>query len=298
MRIAAANYPVKYHESLAEWEAYVDGWLNELAGREVDVALFPEYGSVELVSLLSRELQQDAHAQIRAMQVFHEAFVELYGRLARKYGMVLVAPSYPLKTGEKIINRAYVFSPSGLAGYQDKLFMTPFESREWGVSAGEPELTLFRTPKGNFGIQICYDAEFGIGAHALAGAGAGVILVPSCTETIRGATRVHVGARARALENQCYTIVSQTMGEALWTPAVDYNYGYCGAYSTPDTGFPEEGILQTGNHQQAEWMIRDFDLNLLDKVREEGGVLNFRDSRNTAQLLNGKRLKVNTVTVR
>lgn len=297
MRIAAANYPLKYHESLSSWEAYVQGWFDQLAGKSVDLAVFPEYGSVELVSLLSRELQQNAYAQIRAMEMFHKPFLDLYQDLARKYGMNVVAPSYPVKAGEKMINRAYVFTPSGLAGFQDKLFMTPFESREWGVSAGEPELTLFRSVKGNFGIQICYDSEFGIGAHELAKAGAGVIVVPSCTETLRGATRVHVGARARALENQCYTIVSQTVGEALWTPAVDYNYGYCGAYSTPDTGFPELGILQTGAHQQAGWMIQDFDLNLLDKVREEGGVLNFRDSRSIAQLLNGKRLKVNTVTI-
>ncbi|MBX2951645.1 MAG: carbon-nitrogen hydrolase family protein [Leadbetterella sp.] len=298
MRIAAANYPVKYHESLPVWEAYVEGWLRELAGQEVDIAVFPEYGSVELVSLLSRELQQDAYAQIRAMEEFHGAFLELYSGLARRYGMTVVAPSYPLRSGEKMINRAYVFGPSGLAGYQDKLFMTPFESREWGVSAGEPELTLFRTDKGSFGIQICYDSEFGIGAHELVKAGAGVILVPSCTETIRGATRVHVGARARALENQCYTLVSQTMGEALWTPAVDYNYGYCGAYSTPDTGFPELGMLQTGTPQRAGWMIQDFDLTLLDKVREEGGVLNFRDSAATSQLLNGERLVVREVEVK
>lgn len=297
MRVAAANYPLKYHASLPEWEAWVDLWLSELAGKGVDVAVFPEYGSIELVSLLSKELQQDAHAQIRAMATFYEAFLALYGSLARKHNMIVVAPSYPVLAGEKMINRVGVFSPAGWAGYQDKLFMTPFEKEEWGISAGESELSLFQTSKGSFGVQICYDSEFGIGAHELARAGAEVILIPSCTETIRGATRVHVGARARALENQCYTIVSQTMGEAPWTPAVDYNYGYCGAYSTPDTGFPELGILQTGAHQQAGWMIQDFDLNLLGKVRAEGGVLNFRDSGETVQLLNGKRLGVKKVEI-
>ncbi|MCD8539755.1 MAG: hypothetical protein LRY55_08295 [Leadbetterella sp.] len=154
MKIAAANYPIKYHESLSAWKSDVEGWFRELSGKAVDVALFPEYGSVELVSLLDKELQKDAFRQIRAMEVFHEDFLVLYEGLAREYGMIVVAPSYPLKADEKIINRAYVFGPSGLAGYQDKLFMTPFESREWGVSAGEPELTLFRSAKGSFGIQI------------------------------------------------------------------------------------------------------------------------------------------------
>lgn len=295
MRIAAANYPITYHASFAAWEDYVEGWFNELD--EADVAVFPEYGSVELVSLLDKDLQKDAYAQIRAMQDFHDNFLELYNRLSKKYGVVLVAPSFPVAEDGKIINRAYVFSAGRLAGYQDKLFMTPFEREEWGVSPGHGALTLFKTAKGSFGIQICYDSEFAVGGQELARAGAGVILIPSCTETVRGATRVHVGARARALENQCYTLVSQTIGEALWTPAVDYNYGYCGAYATPDTGFPERGILQVGTPQKPGWMIQDFDFNLLENVRKEGAVLNFQDGSRITSRLNGREIPVNVVNV-
>src|SRR5690606_13460052 len=125
MKIAAANYPITYHASLADWEAHAERWLSELEA--VDIALFPEYGSLELVSLLDAAVQQDAQAQVKAMQAFHGAFLHLYERLARKYRITVVAPSFPLRTGEKMINRAYVFSPQGLMGYQDKLFMTPFE---------------------------------------------------------------------------------------------------------------------------------------------------------------------------
>ncbi len=295
MRVAAANYPITYHRSIGEWKSFVGSWISKL--ENVDIAVFPEYGSMELVSLLEKTLQKDARAQVRALQVYVGEFKELYTDLAKKHDVIIVAPSFPLEQGGKIINRAFVFSDKGEVGYQDKLFMTPFENNEWGVSAGEPELTLFNTDKGSFGIQICYDSEFPIGSFELAKAGADIILVPSCTETIRGATRVHVASRARAMENQCYTIVSQTIGEALWTPAVDYNYGYCAAYSTPDIGFPELGILQESEHQNPLWLVQDFDLSLLSEVREKGGVLNYRDSQQLLMEVQSERLKVKRIEV-
>lgn len=295
MKIAVANYPITYHNSLEDWKNYVEGWIKNL--KEVDIAVFPEYGSIELVSLLTKDLQTDAYNQIRAMNHLVQPFIDLYTYLAKAYNLIIVAPSLPISQGEKMINRAFVFSPKGLVGHQDKLVMTPFENNEWGVSAGALELNLFKTKKGNFGIQICYDTEFPFGSHELAKAGADVILVPSCTETIRGATRVHVGARARAMENQCYAIVSQTMGEALWTPAVDYNYGYCAAYSTPDLGFPDLGIIQTGKHQHPEWMIQEFDLSLLAEARKSGGVLNYKDGLNQSIFYKEDRVKVNTIEI-
>jgi len=160
----------------------------------------------------------------------------------------------------KIFNRAFVFSPKGLVGFQDKFFMTRFENEEWGIDAAEPkQLTLFEADWGSFGIQICYDVEFTLGSQLLVQAGASLILAPSCTETIRGATRVHVGARARALENQAFTIVSQTVGNAVWSPAVDINYGFAGFYTTPDKEMPEEGIISTKQPQKIGWLIETLD---------------------------------------
>ncbi len=57
----------------------------------------------------------------------------------------------------------------------------------------------------------------------MAEAGAEMLLVPSCTERVSGYHRVRTGARARALENQIAAIVSPTVGDALWSPAVDRN---------------------------------------------------------------------------
>ncbi len=160
------------------------------------------------------------------------------------------------------------------------------------MQAAPPVLTLFESDWGNFGIQICYDVEFPIGAQLLGAAGAQLILAPSCTETVRGAARVHVGARARALENQCYTAVAQTVGEARWSPAVDINYGYAAVYAPPDLGLPPTGIVAQHSPQTPGWLVQDLDLQALQTVRKDGQVLNFRDQQRIGYRLDGRAVQV------
>lgn len=171
--------------------------------------------------------------------------------------------------------------------------MTRFENEEWGIHAANPkELALFEADWGSFGIQICYDVEFGIGSQLLNAAGANLILAPSCTETIRGATRVHIGARARALENQCYTIVSQTVGNAPWSPAVDINYGFAAFYCTPDKDMPEEGIISQKTPNTEGWLVQSINFSKLESVRTGGQVFNFKDHNQVATKLKNEEIKV------
>jgi len=277
LKIASAQYPITEHKSLSDWQNHTARWVNQAVAQNAGLLIFPEYGSMELVSLFSDDIRRDIRYQVKALGDVHDQFLRTYEDLAKRHRVTIVAPSIPVEEGDRIVNRAYVFSANGLAGYQDKFFMTRFEDEEWGIESGEKVLTVFEADWGRFGIQICYDVEFPLGAALLAGNGAELILAPSCTETIRGATRVHTGARARALENQVYSIVSQTVGEALWSPAVDINYGFAAVYSTPDRFLPEEGILLSDTPQEVKWSITELDLTLLEKVRTEGQVFCFRD---------------------
>ena len=52
---------------------------------------------------------------------------------------------------------------------------------------------MFETALGRIGILIGYDAEFPQIARAMVEAGAEVLLVPSCTETLRGYWQVRIG---------------------------------------------------------------------------------------------------------
>jgi predicted amidohydrolase len=277
LTVASAQYPITKHKSLDHWRLHIEQWVIKAFRQDAQILLFPEYGSMELVSLFSDEIMADIRWQVRELDNFKNDFCETFADLARKYQVIIVAPSFPVIDGDKIYNRAYVFAEKGLVGYQDKLFMTRFENEEWGIHSAPKQLSLFETQWGSFGIQICYDVEFPIGSQKLCEAGASLILSPSCTETIRGATRVHIGARARALENQCFVVVSQTIGNASWSPAVDINYGFGAFYTTPDKDLPEEGIISTSKVQDECWLIESIDFAKITQVRQDGQVLNYKD---------------------
>lgn len=297
IKIASAQYPISQHADLQSWKDHIEAWVEKAVFQDAELLVFPEYGSMELVSLMPEEIQKDIHLQIKEMQTFLSDFIHTFSELSHQYNVVIVAPSFPVQVENKFVNRSYVFGINGLAGYQDKFFMTRFENEEWGISSAPKILTVFQADWGSFGIQICYDVEFSIGTHHLVLNGANMLLVPSCTESIRGATRVHIGARARALEGQLYSVVSQTIGEALWSPAVDVNYGYSAYYTTPDKYLPEEGVLETGHPQKAEWHYQVVDMDLISKVRANGQVFNSKDHSNLSLEFKGEKIEVQLVVL-
>ena len=127
--------------------------------------------------------------------------------------------------------------------------MTPFE-RDWGIAPGGP-IRVFDTALGLIGVNICYDSEFPLLARAMAEAGAELMLVPSCTERVSGYHRVRTASAARALENQIATVMSPTVGDALWSPAVDRNVGAAGIYVPSEQTVSDTGILAEGDAQRA-----------------------------------------------
>src|SRR3546814_4915156 len=63
-------------------------------------------------------------------------------------------------------------------------------------------------------------SEFPLPVRAQREAGVRLLLVPSCTDTQAGATRVRVGCMARALENRKFNAQAVTTGAADWSPAL------------------------------------------------------------------------------
>ncbi len=111
----------------------------------------------------------------------------------------------------------------------------------------------------------------------MAESGAGVILVPSCTERVSGYHRVRTGSQARALENTIATVQSPTVGDAPWSPAVDFNAGAAGIYVPSEHGISDTGVLAEGHMNAAEWVTATIDLARLKRIRETGEMHNFED---------------------
>lgn len=277
VKVAAAQYPIAEHKTFEKWRLHIGLWVAEAAQQGAQLLLFPEYGSLELLGLLPDGKERNVGEELQALDSFRSDFCQVFADLAKKHQLVIVAPSFPVQEEEKTFNRAYVFSAGGLRGFQDKFFMTRFEKEEWGIQGAPKVLSLFEADWGSFGIQICYDVEFALGSKMLSSAGASLILAPSCTETIRGSSRVHIGARARALETQAYAIISQTVEEAPWSPAVGENYGNAAFYCAPALDMPEKGILNKMEPQIQGWLIQSLDLSRIQALRNEAKVFNFKD---------------------
>jgi predicted amidohydrolase len=274
VRVAAAQYPIDAIASWAGYEAKLSQWVGEAAGNGAQLLLFPEYGAMELARIAAPEVWSDLQHSIDFVGDLRGKVDALHADLAERHDVHIVAASLPQRDEKRVaFNVARVISPKGKIGEQRKLMMTRFEREQWHINGGR-EINVFETRVGSFGVTICYDAEFPLIARAMSEAGAAMILVPSCTDNLHGFHRVRVAAQARALENQCFVVQSPTVGEALWSPAVDNNVGAAGFYGPPDVGFPDDGVVGRGALNEAMWLYADLDLTAVTRVRMEGKVFN------------------------
>jgi len=254
----------------------LDGWAHRL-DREVaeavdhgaQLVLMAEYAPMEMAAGTT----PDVARELRAAVDLAPAALEAARNVARRRGVWLLPGTLPFRDGDKIINRAPLIAPSGTFVCQDKHVMTRFEAEEWGVSPGQPP-AVFDTPWGRIGIAICFDAEFPTLVRAQVEAGAWLILVPTCTDTLHGFNRVRIAAAARAMENQCFVCIAPTVGEAPWCGALDHNRGYAAAFGPVDSGFPEDGVLARGTLDAPEFVYADLDPARLAAVRQDGAVRN------------------------
>jgi predicted amidohydrolase len=284
-RIAAAQYPIDFLGDWAAYESKISRWVAQAAEHGARLLVFPEYFSMELASLFSADVYASLSAQLTSMQTVLPDFLKLFSTLAQKYSVTICAGSFPVRVENGTFhNRSYIIHPDGRTEFQEKVQMTRFENEQWLIEGGN-DVRVFDTELGRIGVAICYDSEFPLIARRMVENGANVILVPSCTDTLAGYWRVRIGCQARALENQCYVVQSSTVGDAPWSPAVDVNVGAAGVYTPVDRGFPDDGVLVSGQINAAEWVYADVDPTAIAHVRRTGQVFNYRDWDGQARVL-------------
>ncbi len=276
LKVAAAQYPIGQPATLAEWEDKIARWVADGAATGAELLVFPEYAAIEQAAAFGPDVYNDLAATLAAVAKEAGARVALHLDLAQKHKVHILIGSGPVcKADGRYVNAAQLVTPGGLVGEQEKIIMTPFE-RDWGISPGSP-LRVFDTPIGTLGIAICYDSEFPLLVRALAEAGAETVLVPSCTERISGYHRVRTGSIARALENTIATVQSPTVGDALWSPAVDRNAGAAGIYVPSEHGVADNGVLAEGTLNAAEWVSATINMAALRRLKSTGEMRNYSD---------------------
>lgn len=276
MRVAVAKYPIDAPDSFDAFAAKQEALLAEAARAGAGIAVLPEYLALELAASFAPGVRTDLGASLAALQPFENAWRALFGDLARRHGLRIQAGTFLTGTGEgRYRNRAWWFAPDGAHHFQDKLQLTGFEKRT-GVIDGGDVLKVFDAGGVRAGIAVCYDSEFPLPVRAQCEAGARLLMVPSCTDTDAGATRVRVGCLARALENRVFVAQSVTAGLAPWSPALDVNTGEAAIYAPMDVDLPADGIVAMTRGSEV-WAIADLDFDALEASRAHAQVANDRD---------------------
>ncbi|GMV29344.1 MAG: hypothetical protein AMXMBFR59_14690 [Rhodanobacteraceae bacterium] len=275
MRVASARWPIVAPASFGEHAARLRREIASVAAQGAQLAVLPEYLALELAGQFVDATRVDFAASLEALQPLYADWQALFAALARDCGLHVLAGTFLLRQDSgRYRNRAELFAPDGRRWFQDKLTLTGFE-RDTGLIEPGDLLQVFDTALGRIAVNVCYDSEFPLYARRQYEAGARLLLVPSCTDTQAGATRVRLGCRARALENQIYVVQSVTAGAASWSPALDANTGVAAVFAASDRGLPDDGIVAQA--AEAVWTFADIDGDALVSVRRHGQVANAAD---------------------
>jgi predicted amidohydrolase/ribosomal protein S18 acetylase RimI-like enzyme len=264
---------VKGIEGLLEQAEY---FVDAVAGYNADFVLFPEFFSAPLMA--GHDDQSPAEA-IRSLAGYTAPVREKLLELAVGYNVNVICGSMPLIDDEGVLrNASYLCRRDGTWDAQYKLHITPDEVHFWGLRGGSG-LTCFDTDAGRIGILVCYDVEFPELPRLLAERGMDILFVPYWTDTKNAYLRVRRCAQARAIENECYVVISGSVGNLPQVENMDIQYSQSAVFSPSDFAFPHDAIVAEATPNTEMPLIVDLDLDRLRELRNRGSVRNLRDRR-------------------
>src|SRR6266540_2703935 len=185
--------------------------------------------------------------------------------VAKETGMVLVLPMYEQVQAGLYYNTAAVVDADGtylgkyrkqhipqVKGFWEKYYFTP-------GTGGYP---VFDTAVGKVGVYICYDRHFPEGWRALGLNGAEIVFNPSATSRGLSAYLWKLEQPASAVANEYYIGAINRVG-------IESDLGDNDFYGTSYFVDPEGKFVgEPGDPYDAELIVRDLDLELLEVVRD------------------------------
>lgn len=275
VRVATAQYQMRRVESFEDFAKQVEFMVDAASDAKADFICFPELFTLQLLSLV-KPAQPGAAA--RELATFTPRFFEMMRELAMRFDIHIVGGSQFHLDGDTLYNTAWLFRRDGTTERQDKIHVTPNESRWWGVTGGE-SVSVFDTDHGKVAIAVCYDIEFPEQCRVIAEQGALLIFVPFNTNDRQGYVRVRTCAQARCIENQIYVVTSGCVGNLPGVENADIHYAQSGIFTPSDIAFSRDGIAAEAHPNIETVLIHDLDLQLLRRARRSGTVRNWADRR-------------------
>ncbi|MBI2774110.1 MAG: acyltransferase [Chloroflexi bacterium] len=183
--------------------------------------------------------------------------------LAKKHGMVLIAPMYEEDGPGVYYNTAAVIDADGkyigkyrkthipqVNGFWEKFYFRP----------GNMGYPVFDTAVGKVGVYICYDRHFPEGARALGLAGAEMVFIPSATSRGLSMHLWKIEQTAHAIANGYWVGTINRVGKEADFGPNDY-------YGTSYFADPRGKIVAEGSDKDEQLVCADLDMDLVREVR-------------------------------
>lgn len=277
VRVGAVQWQMRRVESLEDLLQQVEYFIDALADYQADFALLPEFFNVPLMGQFPLDTPTAEAMRLLASE-FTPPVCEAIARMAVHYNINIIAGSLPQMDEGEMYNVAYLFRRDGTWDTQYKLHITPTEHRLWNMRGGS-RLQVFNTDAGKIGILICYDCEFPELGRLLMDQGLQILFIPFWTETKNGYLRVRYCAQARAIENECYVVMSGSVGNLPRLDNVNIQYAQSAVLTPSDFSFPHDATLAETTPNTEMLLITDLELDKLKRLRHQGGVRNYKDRR-------------------
>ncbi len=277
VRVATVQFQMRGLKQKEEFAKQIEYFVDVASDYRSDFVVFPELFTLELLSLETKALP--ANEAVERLTSYTGWFREFMSELSVSYNINIVAGSHPTKDEQgDLKNVCYVFLRDGSVHAQEKLHPTPNEAFWWNLKGGE-KLDAIHTDCGPIGVLICYDAEFPELARHLVDQGAMILFVPFCTDEPRGYLRVRYCGHARAIENQCYVVLSGVVGNLPNVENMDIHYAQSCILTPCDFAFSRDGVAADTGPNTETIAFADLRLDDLRVARAAGTVRNLKDRR-------------------
>ncbi|WJY18012.1 GNAT family N-acetyltransferase [Alteriqipengyuania flavescens] len=277
VRIATCQLQARAVADYDEFMRNVEYFVDVAADYEADFIVFPELFTLMLLSFEESELSP--LEAIEKLSGYTPRIRKALSEMALKYNINIIGGSHPTRMEDgDIHNVAMVCLRDGSIHEQEKIHPTPNEAYWWNIKGGD-SIDAIPTDCGPIGVLICYDSEFPELARRLADEGARIIFVPFCTDSRQGYLRVRYCGQARAIENQCYVVLSGNVGNLPNVANMDIQYAQSCILTPCDFPFARDGIAAESSENVETLTISDVNLADLSWARAEGTVRNLNDRR-------------------
>lgn len=277
VRVATCQLQARAVKNYSEFLGAIEYFVDVASDYESDFIVFPELFTLMLLSFEEKEL-----SPLEAIERLSEYTPRLkadISEFAMRYNINIIAGSHPTRMDDgDIHNVAYVCLRDGAIHEQEKIHPTPNERYWWNIKGGD-RIDVIQTDCGPIGVQICYDSEFPELSRKLADEGARIIFVPFCTDSRQGYLRVRYCGQARAIENQCFVVLSGNVGNLPNVANMDIQYAQSCILTPCDFPFARDGIAAEASENVETLTISDINLADLSWARAEGTVRNLADRR-------------------